>query len=558
VKFRKRGACRKASRNRLALAAAATLLLAGALPAQNGRQIIPLGSKLYSMMDSLYLEQGMARPSQARPWTAVEAAAALELIDSSTLSGAGLRAYAAIQAELDARPDWAEEDFQFASDPRITLETYARLNMGKDAAASEEAYLWNHGYSERAPFVSLPLGFWFGESFHLFSDLAFKEEATAVDSAWRADGSFAPGVLDNYLNVILDDANPRLDIHFPFRAYMSAGGRGWNLQFGRDRLSWGNGFTGNMLLSDAPDFYDFASLAFTAGSFKMSNVYASLDPFLPNSAHTRLKSISLVAHRLEFRFGDRFSMAVNESLIMGDETLEADPLRDSNFMMVFHNWLLTERANSLMSLEFEANPWKYLGLYGQAAMDEFATKYEIERGGGGGPPIFGYLLGAKGAFPAGPGYLSACLEWAMTSPWLYNRRTYPYFVDVRRFWSISTDRYEYLARPLGYRYGPDAIVVCGQAGYDVPGGPSASLDMRLIIKGEKEVGSAWNPAPGDMAPTGVAETSFIVHAKGAYPVLPWLNATADIYLDICRNRDHLVGAFRDDLEFALGLSAVWE
>jgi len=537
----------------------AILAVAAAFPAtaQNRRAVIDLESSVYRMMDALYLESGKALPSQARPWTEAEALTILARLDSETLSDAGKAAYRAIQDELDASRLYESGGFSFNASVRATPEAYLRFPLSKDPGAAEENYVWNHGYDERAPILDIPLEFRFGDSVFLFAGATLKEERATVDSAWRTDGSFADGVLGNYSNVLFDDPNPRLDIHFPFRAFMSAGGEHWNLQFGRDKLSWGNGNSGNLVLSDYPDFYDFISLTFLSDRFKMTNVYASFDPFLADAANTRLAMQAFVGHRLEARIGERFLVALNESLMLGDDTLEGDPVRDMNFMMVFHNWLLTERANSLLSLEFQANPWRYITLYGQAAMDEFTTSYEAAGDGGGGPPIFGFLAGAEGAYPLGPGHLSGSLECAITSPWLYNRKAFPYYYDVRRYWSLTTDEYEYVAKPIGYRYGPDALVFSLKSGYDVPNGLSCALDLLLVLKGEKDLGSTWAPAPGDAAPSGTVETSFVIHAGAEYPILSWLSAGGDLYFDFTRNRDHVEGAYRNDFEIALRMSAKW-
>ena len=144
-------------------------------------------------------------------------------------------------------------------------------------------------------------------------------------------------------------------------------------------------------------------------------------------------------------------------------------IRDLNYLMVFHNWTIPERTNSLMTVEFTVNPWKYFNVYGQVAMDEFTTEYEADRDGNGGPPIFGYMAGAKGAGPLGSGYLSLVGEWVLTNPWLYNRKSSPYFYNTRRIYSLVTDYWEYIAKPLGYEYGCDSIVYYGEVSYRVPG-----------------------------------------------------------------------------------------
>ena len=36
-----------------------------------------------------------------------------------------------------------------------------------------------------------------------------------------------------------------IDLNFPYRAFVSAGGDNWSMQVGRDKVSWGAGKSGN-------------------------------------------------------------------------------------------------------------------------------------------------------------------------------------------------------------------------------------------------------------------------------------------------------------------------
>ncbi len=53
--------------------------LAANLYSQNFQKIIPLDSDIYKYIDNIYLEQGMAYPSTARPWSEDEL---IHIIDS--------------------------------------------------------------------------------------------------------------------------------------------------------------------------------------------------------------------------------------------------------------------------------------------------------------------------------------------------------------------------------------------------------------------------------------------------------------------------------------------
>ncbi|MBN1686627.1 MAG: hypothetical protein JW852_08225, partial [Spirochaetales bacterium] len=460
-------------------------------------------------------------------------------IDPTGLSVAGRKALAYVTEKLTAADAvYNEGAFSFDASPALTVESFFHLPVVDSTESLPEAYDWIHGYEERKPFLHIPLEFWYGDSLYLTSELEAKEEHRTVTSP------STPDVAHNHLNVLLDDPNIRIDLYFPFRAVLSTGGEWWNLAIGRDKLSWGGGVSGNLMLSDYSDFYDFVGLSFMSRSFKMTNIYAVTDRFRPDGSNIEFSGF--IGHRLEMRFFEKLKFTVNESVTFAK--LPPVLVRDLNFLMVFHNWMDPDRFNSLLSVELEYTPWRYFTFYGHLAMDEFAVKYEIDRGGGGGPPIYGYMAGVKGAYPLGEGYLNGACEWAQTSPWLYNRRAAPYFYNVRRYWSLVTDRFEFITKPLGYVYGPDAILFLLTASYLVPDSFSAGIEVKRMIKGEMEAGSPWDPAPGDAPPTGIPEKKWIVSLNGAWKPLVYLEVGGGLNWIQTANPEHLDGERRSDLE----------
>ncbi len=517
----------------------AALFSVSTVAAFNGKRVIPVSSELYTMVENLYHETGRAAPNSAKPWTADEMTAILSSVDTAGLSAAGKKAHAYLTERLtDTDVLFNEEDFSFDSSPSVTVEVFSHFPILDSTDSAPEAYEWMHGYEERHPFLSIPLEFWYGDALYMTSELEVKEEYRTVTSP------STPDVAKNYLNVLFDDPSMRLDLYFPFRAVLSTGGDWWHLLFGRDKLSWGGGVSGNLMLSDYSDFYDFIGLSFFSPSFKMTNIYAMTDRFLPDG--TDIGFSGFIGHRLEMRFFDRLKFTVNESVAFAK--LSPELPRDFNFLMVYHNWMAPERLNSLLSVELEYTPWRYFTLYGHIAMDEFAVQYEKDRGGGGGPPVYGYLAGIRGAYPLGPGYLSGALEWVQTSPWIYNRRAPPYFYNVRRYWSLVTDRFEFVTKPFGYEYGPDAIVLFLSSSYSLPGSYGAGIEITRLIKGEKRAGSPWDPEPGDAPPTGIAEKIWIVHIQGTWQALSFLELGGTLDWSYTANPAHQDGARRSDIE----------
>ncbi len=524
---------------RLALVVCAELLAATSVSAMNGKTVIPVSSELYTIVDDLYHEAGKVPPNFARPWNADEMSTIVSSIDPTLLSETGRAALLYVRNELSNTGALVNEgEFSFDSSPSATVETFFHIPITASTEEAPGAYEWIYGYEERQPFLQIPLEFWYGQSFYMTSVLETREEYRAITSA------SSPGVADNHLNVLFDDPNIRLDLYFPFRALLSTGGDWWSFLMGRDKLSWGGGVSGNLMLSDYSDFYDFVWLSFFSHSFKMTNVYIVTDHFLPDGSDANFSGF--IGHRFEMRFFERLKLAVNESVTFAN--LPPELPRDLNFLMVFHNWTDPTRFNSLLSIEIEYTPWRYFNLYGHVAMDEFTTGYEAERGGGGGPPIYGYLAGVKGAYPLGAGYLDGAFEWAQTSPWLYNRRAPPYFYNVRRYWSLVTDKMEFITKPFGYEYGPDVSLLYLTASYSVPGSYKAGMDVTRSLKGEKDAGSPWDPAPGDAPPTGVPEKKWIVGLNGSWQPLSYLEIGAGLNWSYTANPGHQEGERRSDLE----------
>jgi len=167
-----------------------------------------------------------------------------------------------------------------------------------------------------------------------------------------------------------------------------------------------------------------------------------------------------------------------------------------------------------------------------------------------------YIAGVSGYYPAGPAYLGFGVEGVITSPWLYNRRKAPYFYNVRRYWSLANDEFEYVVKPVGYRYGPDAVVLNAHASWDLSDGPAVDLELTWLVQGDKTIDTSWLSETGDSAPSGdTPETSLTVHLKGSYPLSRRIEAGAGLALNSRWNIDHVEDSDSVDLEFNLSIKA---
>ncbi|MEW5814196.1 MAG: capsule assembly Wzi family protein [Spirochaetota bacterium] len=508
------------------------LLIPVLLYSQNNQKIISIDSEVYNELETLYLEQGYALPSQSRPWSADQFDKAIEVLDPAKLSPAGRTTLEHIRSALKPRLLLHDKKLLgFNTALNTNLEVYIRSNPAKTT--------WEHGYEERLPLLTVPFELWLFNGFYADLEITLKEEYRAISEDPK-----------NYTNI------PRkltyFDLYFPFTAFFSLGGNHWNIQFGRDRVDWGNGNTGNMMISSFVDFYDFLKFDTYWKNFKFISLYAILDPWTKPGEETAGELYkAFFGHRLEFSFLKRFSIAVAEAMIFGGKY---PSLRDFNPLMIFHNWYITEYGNSMMTIEVNVNPYKWVNLYLQYAMDEFQTPYEEEQGAGGRSAANGILGGLKGALPLGKGHLGFNAELAKTDPWLYNR-TPPLtkYTARRMIWSfILPDGYEWVDKPLGYRYGPDAIVQNYSLNYSIAGFFTTGISFQIRDHGEMSIDTPFatgREAQSLKTPTGILETTRVLKLGGEIFPFRFLSIGSNLYWINTTNSGHVAGVTENDIEW---------
>ncbi len=125
---------------------------------------------------------------------------------------------------------------------------------------------------------------------------------------------------------------------------------------------------------------------------------------------------------------------------------------------------MDEYANPIMSFEIEANPFRYINLYGQICFDQITSNFERENYASDAPNAWAYLLGIEGIIPLGPGYLETGYEWIYTDPWMY-LQDYPRSLTVsRRILSNYLPGRIIVDKPMGFWGGPDSIFHSVSAG----------------------------------------------------------------------------------------------
>ncbi|MBR3671846.1 MAG: hypothetical protein IKN68_04315 [Spirochaetia bacterium] len=517
----------------------------------NRQRIIALDSEVYQDIDALYMMNGFAPPSYARPWSEDEIDHILSKLQPEKLTGPAKLAYENIQKKLSKKLLFGKEEKAFASiSGTVNLEGFFKTN--------DDRKEWVHGYEERLPLFDIPFEFWLWDHMYIDVDLSIRE---AHDVLYDSDYDYS-NIPENIKYI---------DPSIPYRAFMSVGGRNWNVQMGRDKISWGNGETGNMVISDWADWYNFIKFTTYWKVLKFSFVYAGLESYLTpeekefdkreqgdglvqgNYENFRERYKAFLAHRLEARITDKFTMAATEGTIFGNKYPE---FGNMNPVSIFHSVFAPEYSNVIFSLEADYAIFRGFDLYAQVAMDEM--KLSIENSESARPTALGYMLGTRYLFPAGDGIVKLTLEGAYTDPYLYNRwHPLTRFTVRRRYWSYLDDGYLYLDKATGYRYGPDAVVGYLAGEYRIPSDLMLKADITLKYLGEKNTSLSEITSyhtDKKTTPTGTVERELDIGLHADKVLSRHFSVGGDMYYVNIDNFGNVSGETINDFEFALHFS----
>jgi len=520
-------------------------LTSAALFAQNNQTVLPADWDKLQELDRLFLESGLAVPFRTRPYSIEELKFYLKRINSSRLSPAGRQSLRTINADLKQRSLYSEEG-------GLAFNTALILNLESYLHSNSSPALWLHGYEERLPMVSVPLELWLFDTLYAHSTMDIKEGYRTIQ--------LNP---ENYFNLFSLEHNlVEADWNFPFRTFFALGGEHWLFQLGREQLNWGNGRTGNLMLSDYADYYDGVRFTTFWRRFKFTTAYIVLQPWLFVNNGDLYKAF--FGHRFEFNLFDRLNISLAESVTFGNKYPE---LSDFNPFMLYHNWFISERANSLMTLDFELNPAKRLNIYGQVAVDEFKTSNDA----GGVPNAMGYLGGIQGFIPLGSGYLDMGAEAVYTDPWFYHD-WYPLLQHTTRrrihtaYDEYGGGKYDWIDKPLGYFTGPDTILQSYYIGYGVSGRFQSLLELRIIHHGRIRIDGTdatttftvdfkQDPNWADLkTPTGTPEVKWIIRLHLSIHPTRSLTLSSDLYSLWIKNYLNVPGDNQRDLQWVGSLS----
>lgn len=512
------------------------------LYSQPAQKLWPVSDPLFGLIEQLYMMQGAAAPSTSGPWTTGELQQMLEYLDACPADGS--KSYWELREAVTER---LGRESRFAISENIDLDTSLIYSfecyMHTNADAFYEASHWQYGWLERAPFLELPLLVSADQIFSLALDIPLMQRLfDDEDEPW---GIYQRPVWTN--NYLCD--YEVFDVLIPYHASAAAGGSSWKLQIGREQLSWGPGHTGNLLLTDHLPFHDQLLFSFWGDSFKFTT--AMLD--FPSPVETGIGEDSikmLFVHRFEFSLFRKARFSLTESMMYQDTVMN---LRFLNPIFIYHQYFISSRSNSFLTIEGQVTPVRGLSLYGQLGIDDLRVIGESASR----PNAIGIQGGIEYLLSRSSGNLLLWGEYTYTDPMLYQREGIDYIVSfkVRPSHSGSEDVWEY----LGYPAGSDAVCWAAGLRWDTFEAFSSSFTAEYLLKGETPLHADYPPEDTEaISPTGIPERSLVLTISADRDfLLGRAGRLGSIYTNLSWSsiwdRDHISSDAVSDLQGTIGM-----
>lgn len=486
------------------------LVTAVSLFATNVQKVIPLESDVYSAIDALYILEGKAVPSTTRPWTVAETKKILSKVSKET----SVELYSIVEEAVGETPKIAlDEYFGMTFGGYASITGYAHTNTAYSYPFNEMGSNLFRNAND-TPTIRIDWDAWVGEHVYSFVWYEYKNE-------YYENGYGKYNFDFDISNLTPDGFTTDIDQREPSRAFAVVGGDSWSLEYGRDRLVIGSGISGSLILSDTLPFHNVLRLSLFGDRYKYSFIMSFL-PHLKRDSENGLNEggdgiLFYMTHRLECRFlADRLYAAINESVMYRKDEAFLD-LRYVNPVMYFHNYFIPYTTNSILDLEASFAMAKGWNLYGQFAIDQFASPVEKAEDEYNEPLTFGAMLGVRNVRSLGDGVLTVDLEGAYTMPYLYHRAKDD--IDVEH-----GETTQHLDDPglgyigsfrnrmfyIGYTYGSDAVVADLKVTYEVPSDWKAGAEGVLVVHGERDVRSLFRMDDDSFAPSGDSWTFGLV------------------------------------------------
>ena len=557
--------------------------------AQNTQRVYRRSSEEFLVLRTLTVSQGVALPFSSSPYSQAELIAALDRLDPARMSAAERDAYRRLRESFAQTGRYQEENgaFAFRARPEISVEGY--LNADSDNR------FWEYRHERRRPMLRIPFEFWVTDHAYAIFDLDIGKNQPDFSRFPTYNGSsqfvYDPADPDSGFRTTEErpwsnvPTNPKtLNIQFPTRAFLAGGGDHWSWQLGRDTVDWGNGYTGNLYISDYADWYDAAQLSTFWERFKFSFVWVSLDGHLIDSEREPgdEERKNLIAQRWELRLWDRLGLVYTEGIMFGRDAPE---LRHLNPIYHFHNLYTNVRGvgNAHRSLEFDLALTPGVSLYGAISPDQWTSPLEPGTDIREEPNAVAYLAGIDYRRPWRSGLVNATFEAVYSSPWMYIHNHPLTSMTSRRFVMAmhgENGNQIWYDKPLGHYGGNDFALLWLDLGYREFGRWNAGIATYVAADGARALNSLLRSLRDDRRPVdAISEAEANANApSGDYPqwrsalrlygeIRPWfwrgvnrpdttrtLRFGAELAFQLMKNRYNVWTDRRFDTQLALSVT----
>lgn len=515
-------------------------------------RIIDAKSSLYDDMDTLYLLLGLSRPYTTRPWSEGEARMIFDKVKDMAVTKEEVflkeRIEKVIEEGLRFKPS---KNFQFDTSLELNPELYTHSNDKTYTTEND----WNLGYFDRKPVIRINLEFTSFNNFYTSCDITYNYSRAGLKDTYKDYYGSDRETKDHYVgsfkitdprtgggnyayfveksewfsnkfstNVPLNFYN--FSFIFPQRAIFSFGGKNWNVNISRDKLSLGDSPFSNLLV-DGRMFSDYLRASFFNESFKYDFVMMFLETMNGVSEAGNVEDNEgrmYLIHTLQFRLWDRVTFILSENVVHKYSIMQPFYF---NPAFIYHNLNNRRMFNALAYAEVNILLSPGLELYNQFAMDQARAPFE----GDNQADSYGIILGLKGTIPLKRGLLTLIVEGDYTAPLLY-RRDGVDFIRMNTYYRYPAGGYIPGATGhipffgyIGYEYGSDAIVFRLSSKYEDFSLWNVETCFTYIEKGEVGLFSSHNKDgnnDGDANISGSTPTGnnilnvFILSLKGEY------------------------------------------
>lgn len=337
----------------------------------------------------------------------------------------------------------------------------------------------------------------FSQLYRRVSDGVNVDYLTATAWTGRAAAHFevglTPGFSTESINKPVSLEIGLIEGAMPLIAWASVGNGRMNFAIGRDRVSAGDGKTGNMLVGDNFTFQNYAKASYISPYFSYDLTVRAFDPEKKELGADRsetffhdydLASVAVVDHRLSAAFLKHFTFTMAEGMLVYGNDVFGD-IRFYNPFMFLHNQFsfIGGTTNNYMGLEIGLTLPHGFTANAQVNFDQL--QLSMEKDDENNPPsTFGALANVSWTGMVGKGVLQVWLEGVLTTPYMNQRQSQspdpefgaaPAYYQTDLYVGNSRSDFSEMA-PLGWYYGPDTIAVALGSSFS-----SYALDIAMDV-----------------------------------------------------------------------------